>query len=493
MPVAGMKSVVCGMKVDLYMEFITAFFGRFHPLVVHLPIGILFLAFFFECLSFSRRYRKLRKAVQPALFWGAVAAVVAAITGFFLRQEGGYEESLADRHQNFGILTAVLALVVYVLRPKVKYWIDHRYKQKRAKLALFVPLMVCLTLTGHWGGSLTHGEDYLFAVVTLQVGESKDPVEKIRTIADVEQAVYYRDVIQPILEARCYDCHSASKQKGDLRLDHREFIERGGKNGPVIVSGPADSSSLYKRLILPLEHEDHMPPNEKPQLSSSEIALIQYWIEDDASFEKPVANFVSEQKIAAIVRSLQAPSRESWIPTEEVRAADDETLRKLMQAGVNPMPVAEGSHHLMVTFTGKKEISDEQLNGLQDIANQLVWLNLSYSGITDAQLEKIAGLGNLRVLYLNYTGITDDGLSKLATLTGLRWLSLVGTNVTDASVPVLSRLAELDRLYVYQTDVTWEALEPLRASKDDLQIDTGHYQLKKLPTDTIIFTKKNSN
>src|SRR5690606_40752794 len=68
--------------------------------------------------------------------------------------------------------------------PKVKYWIDHRYKQKRAKLALFVPLMVCLTLTGHWGGSLTHGEDYLFAVVTLQVGESKDPVEKIRTIAD---------------------------------------------------------------------------------------------------------------------------------------------------------------------------------------------------------------------------------------------------------------------------------------------------------------------
>src|SRR5690606_21209082 len=133
------------------------------------------------------------------------------------------------------------------------------------------------------------------------------------------------------------------------------------------------------------------------------------------------------------------------------------------------------------------------LNGLQDIANQLVWLNLSYSGITDAQLEKIAGLGNLRVLYLNYTGITDDGLSKLATLTGLRWLSLVGTNVTDASVPVLSRLAELDRLYVYQTDVTWGALEPLRASKDDLQIDTGHYQLKKLPTDTIIFTKKNSN
>ena len=88
----------------------------------------------------------------------------------------------------------------------------------------------------------------------------------------------------------CY-CHSSSKQKGDLRLDKEEFIMRGGKNGLVIKDGPVDSSSLYKRLILPLEDEDHMPPNEKPQLSSSEIALIQYWIEDHADFTKPVSEF----------------------------------------------------------------------------------------------------------------------------------------------------------------------------------------------------------
>src|SRR5687767_13394432 len=102
------------------MDFITTFFGRFHPLLVHLPIGILFLSFLFECLSFRNGYKKLNKAVQPALFWGSVFAIAAAISGFFLRKEGGYEEDIANLHQNFGIVTAVLSLVVYVLRPKVK-------------------------------------------------------------------------------------------------------------------------------------------------------------------------------------------------------------------------------------------------------------------------------------------------------------------------------------------------------------------------------------
>src|SRR3546814_4980994 len=69
-------------------------------------------------------------------------------------------------------------------------------------------------------------------------------------------------------------------------------------------------SALYHRLLLPLEHEDHMPPNEKPQLSSSEIALIQYWVEDNANFEKPVAEFVNNGKITAIIKAMQQPRSE---------------------------------------------------------------------------------------------------------------------------------------------------------------------------------------
>lgn len=471
------------------MDFITGFFGRFHPLLVHLPIGILFLAFLFECLSFSEKHRVLRKAVQPALFWGGLSAVAAAITGYFLRQEGGYPEAIADRHQNFGIMTAVLAFVVFVLRPKVKYWVDSPKRKKQVKLALSVPLIVCLIVTGHWGGSLTHGEDYLFSIITAEGGARKDPAEKIRAIPDVEQAVLYTDVIQPILEARCYDCHSSSKQKGDLRLDGVDLIMRGGKNGPVISAGPADSSALYHRLLLPLEHEDHMPPNEKPQLSSSEIALIQYWIEGKANFEKPVAEFVNNGKITAIIKAMQQPPQKSWIPTEEVAAADEAALRKLHDLGIVPMPLADANNYLMVTFTGRREITDEQINSLQGIKQQLVWLNFSHSGITDQQMEAVSKLSSIRMLFLNNTAITDAGLSGLSSLAELRSLSLVGTRISDASTPALSQLKNLNNLFLYQTEVTAEGIAKLVEANKDVRIDTGNYTLEKLATDTIVYKK----
>ncbi|MEX1241166.1 MAG: DUF2231 domain-containing protein, partial [Cyclobacteriaceae bacterium] len=206
------------------MDFITAFFGRFHPLLVHLPIGILLLAFLFECLSVRPRYKVLKSAVQPALFWGTFFAIASAISGYFLRQEGGYEEDIASLHQNFGIATATLSLVLYVLRPKVKFWMNNPVRKKQVKILLFTPLILLLLITGHWGGSLTHGEDYLFAAVSLVGTETPDPLVKIRMITSIPNAILYSDVIQPIFEARCYDCHSSRKQKGDLRLDKEEFI-----------------------------------------------------------------------------------------------------------------------------------------------------------------------------------------------------------------------------------------------------------------------------
>ena len=461
-------------------------------MLVHLPIGILFLAFLFECLSLVKTYRGLRKAVQPALLWGSVFAVAAAISGYFLRQEGGYEEDLADLHQNFGIATAALCLAVYVLRSRTKRWINDPVKRKQVRILLFIPLMVLLSITGHWGGSLTHGEDYLFAALTLSAHEPLDPATRIRTISNVEEAVLYDHVIQPILEARCYDCHSSRKQKGDLRLDKIELISRGGKNGEVISDGPADSSSLYKRLILPVEDEHHMPPGEKPQLSSSEIALIKYWVEEQASFEKPIAHFNSGEKIAAIIRSLQEAPRQSWIPRQPADPAKEKTLRKLNALGITPMPLSEGNNYLMVTFTGFREVTDEQINALRDINDQLVWLNLSHTRITDEQLEPLSRLSNLRVLYLNNTGVTDTGLARLSTLNELRLLSLVGTNATDASLLTFEKLTNLTDLFLFQTRLTEAGIAAYATAHEAVKIDTGNYMLKELPTDTIEYKRVNA-
>ncbi len=474
------------------MDFLMTFFGRFHPLFVHLPIGILFLAFLFECLSFSKGFKRLRKAVQPALFWGAVFAAAAAITGFFLRKEGGYEQVIADRHQNFGIITAVLAFVVYVVRPKVKYWVDSAQNRRRVKLALSVPLMLSLVITGHWGGSLTHGEDYLSVALLMNRNSEQDPVEKIRAINDVSQAVYYTDVIQPILASRCYDCHSSAGQKGDLRLDRAEYIMKGGKNGPVLREGPADSSSLYHRLTLPIEHDDHMPPREKTQLSSSEIALIQYWVEGNASFDKPVNAFTSSGKIETIIKAMQEPPQKSWIPEGQVSAISATSLDILRKAAINAMPLATGSNYVVVNLTGVRTITDEQVEALIRISEQLVSLNFSHTPIDDRQLQSLAKLTNLRVLNLNSTSITDAGLATLRPLKELRRLSIVGTRISDASIATFRDLKNLDHLYLYGTDVTSEGVASLVQGNEQLRVDTGNYRLEKLPTDTIVFKRVRS-
>jgi hypothetical protein len=76
-----------------------------------------------------------------------------------------------------------------------------------------IPLII---ITGHLGGSLTHGSDFL----TKGFSEKDSVAEKeIKPIADVQEANVYADIVQPIFESKCYSCHNKSKKKGKLRLD----------------------------------------------------------------------------------------------------------------------------------------------------------------------------------------------------------------------------------------------------------------------------------
>jgi len=470
------------------MDFLTSFVGRLHPLLVHLPIGVLVVAFLFECLSVRHEYRKLKKAVGPSLFWGFLFATAAAISGYFLRDEGGYDDVIADRHQNFGIATAVLALVVYVLRSKVKYWINPRGR-KAVKIGLFIPLMTALVLTGHWGGSLTHGEDYLFAALSASGTTEVDPRARISEITEIDSALLYPHIIQPILEARCFDCHSSRREKGKLRLDDMSHILRGGESGPVIAKGPADSSALYKRIILPIEHDDHMPPREKPQLTSAEIDLIRYWVQEGADFERPVRAYAAKTGIFRAVRAMRNHPAESWVPQEEIAGASDKTLRALRDRHIHARPIAKDSPYLMVSFAGTREVSDAQLAALVEIGEQLVWLNLSHTLITDDQLSFLTTLTNLRVLYLNNTSVSSEGLRHLSALPELRWLNLSHTTVDDMAVDNIRRIAKLSRLYLFNTAVTAGGTARISEDGRNLQVDTGNYALSTLASDTTVYRR----
>jgi uncharacterized membrane protein len=92
---------------------IETFFGRFHPLVVHLPIGFLLLAVFFALLSLKEKYKGLHVAIPVSLLAGSISAAFACITGYVLSQSGDYDVEVLDDHMWAGILTTVVSLLTF--------------------------------------------------------------------------------------------------------------------------------------------------------------------------------------------------------------------------------------------------------------------------------------------------------------------------------------------------------------------------------------------
>src|SRR6188474_3047921 len=295
----------------------TELIGRFHPVLVHLPIGILLLAALFQLLALKPKYASLHAATSIALFWGMISAILSCISGYFLSLSGDYDEELVDTHKWFAIATASVSLIAYLF---------NRWENEYAKwvILLMIPLII---ITGHLGGSLTHGSDY------LTKGFSKDTVteKEIKPIADVQEANVYADIIQPIFETKCYGCHNKGKKKGKLRLDEPEFILKGGKDGKVIKRGNAEESDMMKRLLLPRNEEDHMPPKEKPQLKDNEIELIHWWIATGATFDKKTKDLEQPEKIKPILLALQKVVKKILpdVPQAAVVQADEKTMRKL--------------------------------------------------------------------------------------------------------------------------------------------------------------------
>ena len=462
------------------MEWLIAIFGRFHPMVVHFPIGILMLAFFFELVSRSARYRSLRTAVPAMLTIGGVFSVFAVASGLALREEGGYDEGLLDVHQILGIATATVSVLASLFYGKLAAAKTNSFLNliSTGIVALFV------SLAGHWGGTITHGESYfMFASAGLEI--SSDPADRLRAISNIDSVNFYADVVQPILEARCYSCHSASKIKGDLRLDEVTFIKQGGESGKIIYPGMPDSSSLYHRMSLPLEHEDHMPPNQKPQPSSAEMALIQSWIENGASFEEKVYQASNADKVKLYFASLVTRTEsESLLPDDPVQPADEKAVQALRDHLVMVLPVAKESNYLSISFVNNRNISAPDMKQLLVLKDHIVWLDLSHTNADDSCLAVISTLRELRKLNLQNTSITNAGLSSISNMSELVYLNLVGTSVTDAGLQHLESLNNLASIYLFQTAVTNVGLSNLATTFPTINIDTGGYALPLIAADT---------
>jgi uncharacterized membrane protein len=441
--------------------------GRLHPLLVHLPIGILLLAVVFEWLSRYERFVLLQTSISVILWIGSFTAFFSCITGYLLSQSGEYDGDTVGWHQWMGI-SAMLVSFLYA-------WIRNR-NQTTSKI-FSVIVLVLISITGHLGGSLTHGEDYLTEGLF-----SKDASIDFSKVN--EQTKFYAGLVQPILENKCYSCHNASKQKGKLRLDEPGHILKGGKHGVVVVANKIDESEIIDRLLLPIDEKDHMPPKEKKQLSFVEIEILKNWIASGANFEKTIGELGQAGLLKNILQYSNAKPL-SDVPTEGVEEANESSISKLKRLEVMVALVAQDSHYLSVNLINTTNI-DSALLILQNLKQQVIWLKASGTGIKDSELKSIGSLTNLTRLSLDDTKLTSEGLSQLKSLINLRYLNLTNTQVTAVSVASLSSLKNLRSLYLYNTLIRTNEQGTLQKSFPTTKIELGGYQVPTLPTDTVV-------
>lgn len=424
------------------LQDLITFIGRFHPLWVHLPIGFLIIAILFKAYVVLGKKPSMQEAVNFSLLLGTISALVAAVLGFMLSQSGGYDGDLLDIHLVAGWTTVVLSALAW--------WVNKNESRFSKKLNYTVLgfMIMALSVTGHFGGSLTHGEDYLTAFAPF--GDKQEKT-KGRVLAKVEDAEVFTDVIQPVLRSKCQSCHRPGKSKGELNLDTYEKMLQGGENGPAIIPADAEKSELIRRVTLPSDHDDFMPAEGKKPLTEEEIQVLIWWIAKGKADPKVSLMDADEEIIA------WAKPRLNILGTEKLQLASIDTvyLKSLEKMGfrVRVLSHETGALDVVLPSDATRGQASELLKALLPIKDQIFWLSLAGTGIQDTDLAQIAQFPNLHRLRIENNPISDSGISSLRSLSQLESLNLNGTKVSASGLEPLSEIHSLKSLYLWNTAI----------------------------------------
>lgn len=460
------------------------FLGSFHPVLVHFPVGLILLALGMEAWArYREAYAFLRPAVPIVLGAGTVTAVASVAAGWFLSLEGGYAADLLGWHQWLGIAVAVGGGIAWALKgASHSDRIDAAWAEP-AYLGTLLLTSFLLVVTGHLGGSLTHGEGFLTRHLpepvrgVLGMGPGQGRAGDLPT--PIDSALVYQDLVRPVLQDRCVECHGASQTEGGLRLDGREQIEEGGDDGAVIEPGSPNESPIYQRITLPLYDEDRMPPEGHEPLSIEHTELIRWWIAHGAAFEMQVADAGEEETPTSVQTMLTRLSRpqenvRTGIYAEDVSPPDSSLIEELADAPLIVRRISDRDPFLEVRFTAAVDTVDADLVGrLEGLAPQIAWFDLSNKVVPAAALEVLGQFPHLTRLYLQGAQIGESGLQALTNCTFLEYVNLVGSNVSDEGLAYLSGLEDLETIYLWKTRVTDTGVDSLRARISGLEVNRG--------------------
>jgi uncharacterized membrane protein len=437
-------SVLCGSALLVALPFVfrldgkahgdwLQFLGRFHPTLLHLPIGLIALVPVLEIAGAKRP--ALREAAAFVLRAALVLALPTFALGYMLAYGAGDTGTTATRHMWGAVALCIGLMLCILVRPA---WVAR--EQGFVYPVLLSASLLALLWTGHQGGSITHGGDYL----THYMPQPLRVLIPASGLQGVGADSFFALHIHPVLDAKCVSCHGSGSAKAGLRLDSYDDLMRGGKDGAVIMAGKPEASLLVTRVTLKPGDPHFMPAEGRTPLTSDEVSWIRAWIRAGASVTAtnvPGVNIASER--------AEPPPQ----PVGDYSSLVPEIQQMQHGLGAKLVPLsAKASDGLILrTVDVSSSFGDAQLAQFEKFAPYIVEAELGRTAVTDACFESLQKFTHLRALHLEGTGITGSNLGKLRNLTQLIYLNLSGTKVTSETVAPVRKMSNLRHLYLFNT------------------------------------------
>jgi len=450
---------------------IVAFLGRFHPLVVHLPIGILLLAGLMQVISLRRKNnsKALNVAISFTLFWGGISSIGAIFIGWLLSLQGGYDDDTLFWHKWLGILLTILTFFAWSVK-------SNKIRLQKYFFYIILSLVIALVgITGHLGGNLTHGDTYLTQYapnfIKKIVGVEIDNIDDVLVGAHPDSILVYPYLIQPVLDKKCTSCHNPIKLEGGLLLTNYKEIIKGGDNGTIINTKSPYKSEWINRVTLPKGHKKFMPPKGKP-MTYGEIQIIEWWMRNGAdSISKFTSSKDLDQKlISTLMRDYNLDyNPKAHYEKVKVDSLTGMIITELLKNKFTIDFMGETNNMISVTYNGDS-IRKSQMEKLLLAKDQITWLNLSNCNLTDDMLGLITDFKNLTRINIHSNPITDGSMDYFENFKHLSSINIYDTNITNTSLEKLVSLPSLTKLFIWKTGISKEKIQEVSNKYPDIEI-----------------------
>ena len=171
-------SLIDGTSLDITTIWIP-FLGRFHPVLLHLPIGLFAAVVLLELFVLVRPVSRIPQKIHFLLMACFYTTALSAIFGVFLSWEGGYESETLNFHKWGGVATTYLLFFLDLSTSKRR---SGEEKLPAVYLGGLVATILVITITGHLGGSMTHGSGFLSEHLPFGRDESEETTQPSQAV-----------------------------------------------------------------------------------------------------------------------------------------------------------------------------------------------------------------------------------------------------------------------------------------------------------------------